>query len=273
MRALASQRGYDFAEVVRSSCTPLLGATHLLPRVPSFAGRCERFNRATLSLFLSDPRIRIVVLTASWSAPLFRNWKDGWLAPVPGIDATPDSGSVRATIVTHNPVFVSMLSYLKPPPAHVPTAEANLILYRTALAATVLTLQSAGKRVILVQDTPSFAADPLLLVRTSHIPVRRALAHFLNPASDTASHTFIDAGFAPPESSPAIAASEDLINQASQQLNAQLFNPKPAFCPTPAICAYRDGDTLLFIDSTHLSAAGATRALTALPLPASRSAP
>ena len=304
MRVLANARGYDFAELVKSSCTPLIGAIHVLPRIPNFAGRCERFNRATFNRILSDRRIRIVVLTASWSAPLIRNWKDGWLAPVPGIDSANDpafasaSGSSSAPASASasasapptpptEPTHPSLLSNLIHPPP-IPTAEANLHLYQNALAATVRALQSAGKQVILVQDTPSFAVDPLLLVRTARIPSRRALDrllnparnttlnwlavsnHLSNPASVTSFNTPIDPGFSEPESSPTITASQALLEEVSQQLFAPIFDPKPAFCPTPAQCDYRDGETLLFIDSTHISAAGATRALTAFPLPAAQ---
>jgi hypothetical protein len=268
MRALATTRGYSFAEFVRASCTPLIGATHVLSRVPNFAARCERFNRATFNLIQSDPRIRIVVLTASWSAPLTRTWKDGWLAPAPGIEFVPGSPLALPPISKpKGPSALALLSYLDPPPTPIPTAEANLRLYQAALAATIRALQSAGKQVILIEDTPSFAADPLLAVRTTHIPARLALARALNPASNAAPSTQIDPGYAPPESSPAITSSQDLLLQASQQLSAQLFNPKPAFCPTPSQCAYREGDTLLFVDSTHISPAGATRALTNFPLP------
>jgi peptidoglycan/LPS O-acetylase OafA/YrhL len=276
MRVLANARGYGFAELVRSSCTPLIGATHLLPRVPNFAARCERFNRATFIRIQSDPRIRIVVLTASWSAPLIRNWKDGWLAPVPGIESTPASASTSASNATHaSPANPSLLSNLIHPPP-VPTAEANLRLYQSALDATVRALQSAGKQVILVQDTPSFAVDPLLAVRSAQIPTRRALDRILNPARSADPSTPSDPGFFPPESSPEISASQSLLQQASQQLPAQIpdhlppqvFDPKPAFCPTPTQCAYRAGDTMLYVDSTHLSAAGAARALTTFPLPA-----
>jgi peptidoglycan/LPS O-acetylase OafA/YrhL len=276
LRALAHQRGYEFAELAKNSCTPLIGATHLIPRLPSLAAQCQRFNRATLSLIQSDPRIRIVVLTASWSAPLERTWMDGWLAPDPAFASAPDFASAPASDASLAPPShttstptsgPTLLSFFNPPPARVPTAESNLCLYRSALAATVHALQAAGKDVILVDDSPSFAVDPLLLVSTARIPARRALALALNPANKTAPSALIDPGYSAPESSPAIAASIDLLNQASQQLSVQLFDPKPALCPTPAQCAYRDGETLLFIDSTHLSAAGATRALASLPLP------
>jgi len=235
LRVLAQSRGFAFAELAKNSCTPLIGAARVIPRLPPFGAACLQFDRATLTLIQSDPRVRIVVLAAAWSAPLERTWMDGWLAP------EPQPGSVP-----------------------VPTPEADLRLYQNALATTVRTLQSAGKQVILVDDAPSFALNPILLVRAAHIPARNALARTLTHPAGTIQ---IDPGFSLPESSPAIAAAQDLLRQLSRQLPVQLFDPKPFLCPTPTHCNYRDGETLLFIDSTHLSNAGATRALASFPLP------
>jgi peptidoglycan/LPS O-acetylase OafA/YrhL len=270
LRSLALQRGYQLAEFAKNSCTPLIGATHLIPRLPGLVGQCRRFNRATFSLIQSDPRIRIVVLAASWSAPFMRTSLDGWLAPDPALLLNPDSTlaspSSAEPIASSRPALSSLLDSS----SLVPTAEANLRLYRSALDATVHALQATGKQVILVQDMPSFPVDPPVLVRTANIPARRALAFALAPSGHINTRELIDPGFLPPESSPAISASVDLIRQASERLDVQLFDPKPALCPTPTQCAYRDGDTLLFNDSTHVSAAGATRALADFPLAAAR---
>jgi peptidoglycan/LPS O-acetylase OafA/YrhL len=278
LRQLANARGYAFAQITTSSCTPLIGVTHLIPRRPHVAATCQQFNRAAFSLIQSDPRIRIVVLAASWSAPLMRDWRDGWLAPVPGVDLTPASTSGSAAGLAPAVTSGTRMPSNWIPSQRIPTAEANLHLYQSALAATVLALQSAGKEVILVQDTPSFAVDPFLLFRTTRIPARRALAHALSVANHADSNTSDDPSWAPPESSPEIAASQNLIKNASQRLSAQLpvllpillFDPKLALCPTPTQCFYRDGDTLLFNDNNHLSSAGATRALSAFPLPAAQ---
>lgn len=252
LRAVAYAHGYAFAEIAKSSCTPLIGATHTIPRLPALAPGCRRFNRATLSILQSDPRIRIVVLTASWAGPLQRDWMDGWLEPDPGFEPPANSALAQGSDA-------------------VPTAEANLRLYRSAIAATVHALQSAGKQVILIEDTPSFAIDPILVVRTARIPARRALALALSRANHTAPGARIDPGFAPPESSPSITASQNLLKQASQQLSIELpvllFDPKPALCPTPDQCTYRDGETMLFVDSNHVTTIGATRTVAALPLP------
>ena len=89
-----------------------------------------------------------------------------------------------------------------------------------------------------------------MLVRTAHIPLRRSLAIALTPGhaaepADPAS--LIDPSYFPSESSPEITESRAFLLQASQQLSTQLFDPRPALCPTPDKCSYRDGDTLLYI--------------------------
>ena len=270
LRRLALQRGYGLAEFAKNSCTPLIGATHLIPHLPGLVGQCQRFNRATFNLIQSDPRIRIVVLTSCWSAPFMRTSMDGWLAPDPSFQLNSDSTLASASDVGPTATSRLALTTFFNPSRLVPTAAANLRLYQSALAATVHALEAAGKQVILVQDMPSFALDPPVLVRTAHIPARRALAFALAPSGHINTRALIDPGYLPPESSPDITASQNMIKQASEQLAVQLFDPKPALCPTPTLCAYRDGDELLFNDSTHVSAAGATRALAAFPLPAAQ---
>ena len=153
---------------------------------------------------------------------------DGWLAPDPGYALSLDSTLASASDAGSTATSRLALSTFFDPSRLVPTAEANLRLYQSALAATVHALQAAGKQVILVQDMPSFALDPPVLVRTAHIPARRALAFALAPSGHISTRALIDPGYLPPESSPDITASENLIKQASQQLSIQLFDPKPA---------------------------------------------
>ena len=233
LRAAANAQGYGFVELGKNSCAPLTGATHYLPLEPLRAAACTRFNRKTLALLQANRSIRIVIFAASWAAPFNRNWMDGWL--------TPDSAPQAAT----------------------PSLEASRQLFTESLAASIRTLQKAGKEVIVVEDTPNFDFDPMLTVRTARIPARRALAHWLR-AADAA-----DPGVAPPVAEPSIPLSISLLEQTAAQLpGVTLLDPKPALCASSAQCAYRDGDSLLFIDSSHLSPEGASRALRDLRLPA-----
>ena len=231
LRSTAGAQGYGFIELGKNSCPPLIGATHYIPLAPLGAAACIRFNRKTLAL-LHDHRIPIVILAASWAAPFNRTWLDGWLTP----DRAPQS------------------------PA--PSLEVSRQLFTESLTASIRALQDAGKQVIVLEDTPNFDFDPILKVRAAHIPARHTLALWLG-APDAA-----DPGVAPPVADPSVPLSISLLQQVAASLpGVMLLDLKPALCSSSTQCAYRDGASLLFIDSSHLSPEGARRALRNLRLP------
>jgi peptidoglycan/LPS O-acetylase OafA/YrhL len=231
LRSSANDHGYGFAELEKNSCTPLIGATHYIPRLPLLAAACLRFNRSTFDLLQSDRRISVVVLVASWAAPLNRSWLDGWLSADPA----------------HEP--------------RVPTPEATRQLYVESLARTIRALRAAGKQVIVLRDTPAFGFDPLMRIRTARIPARHMLAHWFGARGAD------DPGSARPAGDASIPIANSVLEEAVSQFpGVPLIDLAPALCPAPTLCSYRDGDTLLYVDSTHLSPAGATRALAAFPL-------
>ncbi len=233
LRFAANARGYGFVELAKNSCTPLNGATHYIPRLPRLAGECLQFNRTVLGLLEADRRIRVVILSAAWAAPLYRNWMDGWL--------TAD--------LAREP--------------RVPSPEASRLLYFESLAASIRSLEDAGKQVIVLEDTPNFDFDPMLKVRTARIPARRFLARWLGVQRDP------DPGIASPAADEQIAVSVSMLKEAAAHLpGVALVNPKPTLCQSATECTYRDKESLLFIDSSHLSPDGARRALRDLQLPA-----
>src|SRR5580658_3130941 len=115
LRSLAAAQGYGFVQLGKASCPPLIGATHFIPRVPTLAAGCARFNRSALDLILADRRVRVVALAAVWSAPLERSWEDGWLS----VD------------VAHA--------------AEIPAEDANRMLFVDSFAAVLRALQAGGK--------------------------------------------------------------------------------------------------------------------------------
>jgi peptidoglycan/LPS O-acetylase OafA/YrhL len=233
LRAVASAQGHAFVELGKASCPPLIGATHSIPRIPLLAAGCERFNGKALEVLEARRDIRIVVLAAVWAAPLYRDWADGWLV----------ANAAQAN--------------------HVPTDEESRRLFVQSLAATIRSLQESGKQVVVVEDVPSFEVDPVWRVRSQLIPARRGLDLWLG-VGDAA-----DPGFAPPDDDRSIAESNALLEEtASEFKGVALVDLKPAICPNPALCAYRDGQTLLYVDSSHLSADGARYALRQFRLPA-----
>ena len=232
LRALAASQGYSLVELAKNSCPPLIGAAHYLPWQPRAAAACAGFNRRGLDLLVADRRVRIVVLAASWAAPLNQYWMDGWLVTEPETAQRIDAQT------------------------QAPTPEASHRLLVQALSATLQSLQAAGKQVIVLEDTPYFDFDPVLRVRGAKIFPRRKLAEWLG--SPLAS----DPGLAAPAQAPGIARSIAALRQAvAANPGATLAGPNPALCPTPAMCAYRDGEKLLFLDNSHLTAYGSGFAL------------
>ena len=232
LRPLAQTQGYGFFQLSKASCPPLIGVVHTIPRVPLLAAECLRFNRKAIAILQSDRNIRIVILAAVWSAPLYRNWQDGWFAP--------DLAHVN----------------------EIPTPDASRALLTQSLTATIRSLQAAGKQVIVMEDVPSFEIDPVWKVRSQRIPARRQLALWLG-IRDAA-----DPGFAPPARDQSIAASTSLVEEAVAGVKgASLVDPRPELCANPDQCVYRRGETLLYGDSSHLSPDGARYALREFRLP------
>jgi peptidoglycan/LPS O-acetylase OafA/YrhL len=232
LRALAQVRGYNFLQLGKASCPPLSGATHYSPRIPLLAPECLRFNQRVLDLLRADPYIRIVILNADWAGNLYQTWQDGWL--------TSDIAHETA----------------------IPSPEASRQLFVTNLAAAIRDLQSAGKQVIVFDDVPTFAIDPAWWVRSQQIPARRKLASWLGI------HDAADPGAASPSTDPHFALASSLLVQAvSEAQGAALIDLKPSLCNAADQCAYRVGETLLYSDTNHLSAAGAQYATRDLHLP------
>jgi len=94
LRELAHAQGYAFIELTKSSCPPLLGATHYVPRNARLAAACVSYNERVIEALNRDVRVRVVILNCAWAGYLHRSWQDGWLVAdlarrreMPGEDA------------------------------------------------------------------------------------------------------------------------------------------------------------------------------------------
>ena len=233
LRTIASAQGFGFVQLGKAACPPLIGATHFIPRLPLLGDGCRRFNRESFDLLKANQHIRIVVLTADWSASLARTWESGWLSADQAHDA------------------------------EFPTSDENRRLFLDSLAATLGALQTARTQVIVIEDVPSFEIDPLWRIRATRIPARRRLAALLGIQDAT------DPGFAAPDPYQNRALSFSLVQQAVASVpGVTLVDLDPALCSSPDQCAYRNGENLLYNDGGHLSTDGAHYALRNFRFPA-----
>ena len=232
LRKIVLGAGYNFVELGKVGCLPLIGAVRYTPSQPVETAECLRFNEKALQVIEDDPRIKLVVVSGYWANPFRPNPRETWL--------TSDVAHER----------------------EIPTLEATGRLLEQALTQTIQTLQAAGKRVIVLGDTPSFDINPIGRVAVTVVPAERLLAQWLRvPNAD-------DPGFDTPNyvESDRLAASAIRKVMAATP-SAMLIDLKPAMCKGPAECFYRDGDSLLYADTHHLTPDGASFALRGFQIP------
>jgi hypothetical protein len=232
LRSIARTEGLGFVQLGHSACLPLAGAAVYQPTDPLNARRCMIFNRKVLEILETDRRIRWVVLTGRWTDAFPRDFRNQWLI------TDPDRQQVVSDPETSNAIFV------------------------LSLAATVNDLVKAGKQVIVLEDVPNFDFDPVLKVRTSFRPLRHALAILIGAPDAT------DSGFGPAANESSVAVADAQLKIALRDFpTITLIDLRPSFCRNGNQCMYRDGDRILYLDSQHLTAAGAFYALRDFKLP------
>lgn len=229
--------GYDFLEVTKSSCPPLVGLGRFLRGSPGFASNCRRFNATVLQQLASDPRTRIVVLAADWKAmfedPATRN--TGWLVPE------------------------------NAPPSREPTLSDSEGMFRLALGKTIGQLQAHHKEVILVEDVPEFEINPLWRVRTGEMPLRRsAFAAF-------GSGEFPNPGKEEEADRCEVGLVRKMVEGIGRENRVEVLDPVEKLCNSEGLCRYREGAQLFYEDQQHLSRAGAFAALAGWRLPPAQS--
>jgi hypothetical protein len=125
-------------------------------------------------------------------------------------------------------------------------------------------LRSAGKSVVVFGDTPSFDIDPIWRMRTRDIPVRWHLAQRimggqadLDPGVDRAV-----------DDTPPQKSGELVLEQTAASVPGVTFwNTRDHLCSTNDLCIYRQDQTPLFVDTNHISPAGAVQVLEGWKLP------
>jgi hypothetical protein len=190
------------------------------------ADECRAFNRRVLDLLEADRNVEVVILIGSWPGYLAVNWGDGWLS------TTADVSQVQ------------------------PDADASRQLLIRSLDSSIETLEASHKKVILFQDVPLFDFDPLWKVRTARIKTRHIAVKLI------AGEDVTDPGFAAPIDDQKVQLAAKGIDQlVAEHPGITLVNIDPVLCADLKGCMYRDKDSLLYNDGSHLSPEGAAYAL------------
>lgn len=226
-RHISPKYGLNTMEFDKERCPPLLGVGRYYRAYPPRAEECIAFNQHVFDMVSADPAVKVVVLHAFWQAPF---------------DPLSDDGK----LVRQGQDPTQRLS---------PAQLSNLFV--DALCDTIQKLQAKQKRVIVVGDFPEFQVDSAWRVRTAEIPIRDKVVSILLRAQ-----TF-DPGYDSPSDNDAEQKkSRQILKETIESIpGATFWDIRPAFCPRGTTCIYRDGASPFYLDSNHLSLAGALYAL------------
>jgi peptidoglycan/LPS O-acetylase OafA/YrhL len=218
LRPALESRGWAVAQFTKSSC-PQLGLV-----APGSAERekCVAFNQSSLAAVIKDPNIKTVVLAGYW--------------------------------LTYFPPFMDRGRYVaegqEPSSVSMEESWSNL---RAGLTDVVGRLQSSGKRVFIVIDSPSLGFNPLLLTLSDAIAPRRALKGFLWRGDDSS-------GVISHSEGPNNARLEGLLRQVAASHHAEIIDLYGTLCAGPT-CRYALNGRPLFEDPHHLTRLGAEVAM------------
>ena len=231
LRKISGDEGYGFIQLSKSSCLPLESAALFIAQHPMVATECMQFNKAVSELIVRDSRVKIVILTGIWGAPYHADSPDPLVTDFQLSDNNQYGNAVRNA-------FVQSLS-----------------------ASVIPLLGNERRRVIVLDDVPNFAFDPLLRYRTARIPARHAIANWISDNNN-------DAGVAPADFRSAADTAAELMNESIAKLSGvRIVELRSSLCNSRNLCAYMQGDQLLYADQHHLTYEGAQYALRGFRLP------
>ncbi len=119
-----------------------------------------------------------------------------------------------------------------------PTVQVSAERFRSNIAETVANLNAHGLAVLLVGAFPKPEKDPAACMERSAIQNRNSTPCFVQAAAGTMKRDHV--------------VSDAFANVVG---NVELFRPVPYFCHQDK-CVYVEGEQIMFMDATHLSAAG-----------------
>jgi hypothetical protein len=200
---------------------------HLEYKTGKLDQECLLQNEQAVALVTGDKTVQTVVLACFWSTPL-------------SYDDEREAAASTQTVASG--------------------PRQDLRSFERGLDAMVSTLRRAGKRVILVQDSPLLQFDTTRRHLGMVIPGRRWVRSTLRIGKDRGS--LVDWSDVASQQQAPFAA---IVQEVAAKDGAEVFDPEPQMC-RPAGCLYEFQGRFLYMDSNHLSEDGAALALTGLQL-------
>jgi hypothetical protein len=224
LRQLAAQQNLGYRIFAASSCPPLLNVTVSSKQFSALMDVCAAFVPRVLKEITADPSVEYVVLAAMWYAPL-ADYRYRYV-------------DVRAPAATIN----------------------GSELLRRGLQSTIDLLTAAGKKVVIVTDSPTWSFNPYRLELSNSVKLRRVLGQLM----------CIDCPyFSKDEADLRYVANVDYRNtirdlHLETHGNVRYFDLWDKFCDSKG-CQFKTADgSLLFFDTNHISINGSRLAASAI---------
>jgi peptidoglycan/LPS O-acetylase OafA/YrhL len=214
LQSALESRGWSVAQFTKSSC-PQLG--HVAPGSAE-REKCVTFNQISLADVIKDPNVKTVVLAGYWLT-LFPPFMEG--------------GRYVAEGQEHSSL----------------TVEDSWSNLGTGLNEVVGRLQTSGKRIFIVIDSPSLDVNPLLLTLSDAIAPRRVLKSLLWKDDDSP-------GMISHAEGPSNTRLEALLRQVAARHHAEIIDLYGSLC-SGSTCRYALDGQPLFEDPHHLTRLGA----------------
>jgi peptidoglycan/LPS O-acetylase OafA/YrhL len=138
--------------------------------------------------------------------------------------------------------------------------EENEKNFEQGLDSTIAFLQQAGKRVIVVQDSETLRFDPVRRLRADLIPLRGLVRRRVQGETAAPGRAMNDEMYWKDNE-----AAAEIVTKVAARRDAETFDLRPGLCGADSCGFYEDG-VLLYLDTNHLSPAGAALALRGIPL-------
>jgi hypothetical protein len=217
LQSALESRGWSVAQFTKTSC-PQLG---LIAPGSAERGNCVRFNQNSLADVIRDPNIKTVVLAGYW--------------------------------LTLFPPFMEQGRYVaEGQQASALSVEDSWRNLGAGLNDVASRLETGGKRVFIVIDSPSLGFNPLLLTLSDAIAPRRAFKKLLWKGDSS--------GLIPYSEGPNNKRLEVLLRQVAASHHAEIIDLYGTLC-AGSTCRYALNGQPLFEDPHHLTRLGAEFAI------------